>query len=88
MNNWSELDRRRQALAASASADVLWDMEGQAMDFVHCLTEIRNAISDGEAGAAAAGLREVRDRASVMLKSCDDLEDRVRLDQVLSKCPE
>jgi hypothetical protein len=88
MNNWSELDRRRQALAASASADVLWDMEGQAMDFCHCLTEIRNAISDGEPGEAAALLREVRDRASVMLKSCDDLEDRVKLDQVLSKCPE
>lgn len=86
--NWSERERRKQALQASASAGVIWDMEGQAMDFEHCLIQIRNAISDGKAGEAASLLREVRDRAVQLLKSCDELEERIQLDQLLSKCPE
>lgn len=86
--NWSEHERRKQALAASASSEVIWDMEGQAMDLNACLTDVRNCIATHSADEAAQICREVRDRVTQLLKSCDELEDRVKLDQLLSKCPE
>ena len=86
--NYSDLKKRREAMDASASSEVLWDMEGQTMDLNHCLCEVRDLIAAGDADQAAIVCREVRARAVQLLKSCDDLEERVKLDQLLSKCPE
>lgn len=86
--NYSEYEKRRRAMSASASSGVLWDMEGQTMDLCHCLTEVRNCIASEDASRAASKCIEVRDRVAQLLKSCDELEDRVKLDQLLSKCPD
>jgi hypothetical protein len=86
--NYSDFYQRKRAMEASASSAVLWDMEGQAMDLHNCLTDVRNAIASEKPEMAGVACREVRDRIAQLLKSCDELEDRVKLDQLLSKCPE
>jgi hypothetical protein len=85
---YSDFAKRKQAMDASASAGVLWDMEGQAMDLHNSLTEVRDMIASEEPGLAVTQCREVRDRIAQLLKSCDELDDAVKLDQLLSKCPE
>lgn len=85
---YSEHARRRQAMDASAASGVIWEMEGQVMDLTHCLYEVREAIASEIPGHAATKCREVRDRITQLLKDCDTLDDRIKLDQLLSKCPE
>lgn len=86
---WSLCDRDRTAnLNASASAERLWDMEGQTLDLNHCLCEVRVAISELKPDQAQVLVQEVRDRIRQLLSDCDDLESLVKVDQLLSKCPD
>jgi len=86
--NMGRLERRKQVMDASASCEVIWDMEGQALDFDHCLRAMRDSIAEQRPDCAARRMKELRDRAAQLLKSCDELEERIQLGQLLSKCPE
>lgn len=84
----SELEKRRQIMQASASCDVLWDMEGQTMDLNHSLIEVRNCVAERDIAQAIAFSREVRDRIRVLLATWDQLDTALAVDSLVSKCPE
>lgn len=86
--NLRELEERRLVMDSSPACDVLWDMEGQALDLNHCLMEMRSAIAEHELDHAAHIAKEVRDRCRVLLAECKRLDGALAVDQLLSKCPD
>jgi hypothetical protein len=86
--NFSELDARRKIMQASAACEVLWELEGQAMDLSHNLIEVRDGVAERNIAIAIACSREVRDRIRVLLSTCDQLDAALAVDRLVSKCPE